>query len=118
MTLMSGSRSRADKFVDAEHDPRENGPSPGDERATLVEYLRAQRLTLELKCSGLDAAELARRSVEPSTMSLLGSVRHLAEVEWAWFRRRMSRLIRHVSDPWITERPAPTGQPVQPSPIR
>jgi hypothetical protein len=40
-------------FVDAEDDPREGGPSLGDERATLVEYLRCQRLTLELKCAGL-----------------------------------------------------------------
>jgi uncharacterized damage-inducible protein DinB len=77
-------------FIDLEEDPRENGPSLGDERATLVEFLRCQRLTLELKCSGLDAADLARRSVEPSTMSLLGLVRHMAEVERGWFRRVMA----------------------------
>jgi hypothetical protein len=57
---MSGSSKRADMFVDPEDDPREGGASLGDERATLVEYLRCQRLTLELKCSGLDAADLAR----------------------------------------------------------
>jgi hypothetical protein len=62
------------------------------ERATLVGYLRDQRLTLELKCSGLDAANLARRSVAPSNLSLLGLVRHLAEVERTWFRRRMAGL--------------------------
>ena len=67
--------------------PREGGPTLGDERATLVEYLRCQRLTLEMKCSGLDAAALARRSVPPSTLSLLGLVRHLGEVERSWFRR-------------------------------
>jgi uncharacterized damage-inducible protein DinB len=77
-------------FVDPDDDPREGGPTQGDERATLVEYLRCQRLTLELKCSGLDAAQLASRSVEPSTMSLLGLVRHLAEVERSWFRRRLA----------------------------
>lgn len=43
-----------------------------------MEYLRCQRLTLELKCAGLDAADLARRSVEPSTMSLLGLVPELS----------------------------------------
>src|SRR5205814_4855141 len=59
-------------------------------RTTLMEYLRYQRLTLELKCSGLDATDLARRSVEPSTLSLLGLVRHMAEVERTWFRRRMA----------------------------
>jgi uncharacterized damage-inducible protein DinB len=77
-------------FIDAEHDPRENAPTLGDERATLVEFLRCQRLTLELKCSGLDTADLARRSVEPSTLSLLGLLRHMADVERSWFRRTMS----------------------------
>ena len=70
----------------SDDDPRENGPRLGDERGTLVESLRSARLTLELKCSGLDADAMARRSVEPSTMSLLGLVRHLAEVERATFR--------------------------------
>jgi uncharacterized damage-inducible protein DinB len=81
---------RADMFLPLDEDPRENGPTLGDERATLVEFLRCQRLTLEVKCRGLDAEQLARRSVEPSTMSLLGLVRHLAEVERNWFRRVMN----------------------------
>jgi uncharacterized damage-inducible protein DinB len=83
---------RADIFVDAGSDPRAGGPQLGDERATLAEYLRGQRLTLQLKCDGLDAGQLARRAVEPSTLSLLGLVRHMAEVERAWFRRRFARL--------------------------
>jgi uncharacterized damage-inducible protein DinB len=74
-------------FVEPENDPRENGPSLGDERATLAEWLRCQRETLKLKCSGLSATDLARRSVEPSTLSLLGLVRHMADVERHWFRR-------------------------------
>ena len=74
----------------SDDDPRENGPTLGDERTTLVEALRCQRLTLEMKCSGLDADALARRSVAPSTMSLLGLVRHLAEMERATFRVLMS----------------------------
>jgi uncharacterized damage-inducible protein DinB len=81
---------RADRFIDPESDPREGDLSLGDERATLTEYLRAQRLTLHLKCEGLDADQLARRAVEPSTMSLLGLVRHLAEVERKWFRQRFA----------------------------
>ena len=81
---------RADMFLDEADDPRENGPTLGDERATLAEYLRYERLTLEIKCDGLDAEQLARRSVEPSTMSLLGLVRHLADVERYWFRRVMA----------------------------
>jgi uncharacterized damage-inducible protein DinB len=83
---------RADRFIDAKSDPREGGVSLGDERATLTEYLRAQRLTLQLKCEGLDAAQLARRAVQPSTMSLLGLVRHMAEVERKWFRQRFADL--------------------------
>ena len=82
---------RADMFLALEDDPREGGPRLGDERATLTEFLRCQRLTLQLKCEGLDAEQLARRSVEPSTMSLLGLVRHMAEVERSWFRRRFAR---------------------------
>jgi len=75
-----------------EDDPREGGPRLADERTTLLEYLRCQRLTLEMKCAGLDAVALARRSVEPSTLSLLGLVRHMADVERAWFRMRMAGL--------------------------
>jgi uncharacterized damage-inducible protein DinB len=83
---------RAGQFLDPASDPREGGPGLGDERATLNEYLRSQRLTLQLKCEGLDAEQLARRSVEPSTMSLLGLLRHMAEVERAWFHRRFAGL--------------------------
>jgi uncharacterized protein DUF664 len=77
---------RADMFIDLGDDPREDGPRLGGERTTLVEALRCARLTLEMKCSGLDPEAMARRSVEPSTMSLLGLVRHLAEMERATFR--------------------------------
>jgi uncharacterized damage-inducible protein DinB len=86
-------KRRADLFLQPGDDPRETGAtSLGDEKATLVESLRYQRLTLEAKCSGLDAEQLARRSVEPSTMSLLGLVRHLAEVERGWFRQILAGL--------------------------
>jgi len=74
----------------SDDDPREHGPRLGDERTTLLESLRCERLTLQLKCAGLDAEAMARRSVEPSTMSLLGMVRHLAEVERATFRGTMA----------------------------
>ncbi len=72
--------------IDPENDPRPEGPWVGDERDVLVGFLRWQRATLELKCAGLDAADLARRAVEPSALSLLGLVRHMAEVERSWFR--------------------------------
>ncbi len=73
-------------FVRPEDDPRTDGGFT-DERTTLTGYLRDYRLTLELKCAGLDAAGLARRSVEPSNLSLLGLVRHLTDVERRWFRQ-------------------------------
>jgi hypothetical protein len=94
MMRVMATRRRADMFTEdgrpSDDDPREHGARLGDERATLVEALRCQRLTLELKCAGLDADAMARRSVEPSTMSLLGLVRHLAEVERATFRVLMA----------------------------
>jgi len=77
-------------FIELDTDPRADPPPRGDERATLVGFLRWQRDTLELKCSGLGAADLARRSAEPSTMSLLGLVRHMADVERGWFRGIMA----------------------------
>lgn len=76
-----------DMFVPPEEDPREHGDDRVEgERPTLVKYLRDYRLTLELKCAGLDASAMARRSVEPSNLSLLGLVRHLAGTEQYWFR--------------------------------
>ena len=79
-----------DMWLDPDDDPREAGTPDVDERSTLLDYLRRYRLTLELKCVDLDAEQLARRSVPPSTMSLLGLVRHMAEVERDWFRREMA----------------------------
>jgi uncharacterized damage-inducible protein DinB len=79
--------------TDSEIDPRDlakDRVATADERATLVAFLRYQRDTFELKCAGLGAVELARRSVEPSTLSLLGLVRHLADVERSWFREVMA----------------------------
>jgi uncharacterized damage-inducible protein DinB len=77
-------------WVDPQDDPRDTGAELPDERSVLADYLRAYRLTLEMKCAGLDAGQLARRSVPPSTMSLLGLIRHMADVERAWFRQTMA----------------------------
>jgi hypothetical protein len=93
MAAMATTR-RADMFTEdgkpSDDDPREHRVRLGDERTTLVEALRCERLTLELKCEGLDAEAMAQRSVPPSTMSLLGIVRHLAEGERATWRRLMA----------------------------
>src|SRR5882724_5476940 len=93
MAAMATTR-RADMFTadgrPSDDDPREHRLRLGDERTTLAESLRCQRLTLEMKCAGLDAEAMARRAAPPSTMSLLGLVRHLAEVERATFRVLMA----------------------------
>jgi hypothetical protein len=80
-------------WMDPAKDPRfAAGAELEGERATLLDYLRAYRLAIEMKCADLDASQLARRSVPPSTMSLLGLVRHLADVERNWFRRVMAQV--------------------------
>src|SRR3954454_867380 len=76
----------SDMWLPDEEDPRTAG-NPVGEKATYQEYLTNYRLTIELKCDGLNAEQLARRSVPPSTLSLLGLVRHLAQVENNWFQR-------------------------------
>jgi uncharacterized damage-inducible protein DinB len=69
---------------------RRSEPELGDERSMLEAWLEYHRETLLAKCAGLSGARLAERSVPPSPMSLLGLVRHLAEVERQWFRRRFA----------------------------
>ncbi|MGH3330584.1 MAG: DinB family protein [Nocardioidaceae bacterium] len=56
----------------------------------LDAWLEYHRQTLQLKCAGLTVEQLRRRAVEPSSLSLLGLVRHMTEVERAWFRRRVA----------------------------
>lgn len=100
---------RADVFLPQERDPREGRPRPAGERAVLLEFLRLARMTLELKCAGLDAEALARRAVPPSTMSLLGLVRHMAEVERVWFAVRLSGRDREQVPPLYTSAHEPDG---------
>ncbi|MDK0523840.1 DinB family protein [Streptomyces sp. ML-6] len=57
------------------------------ERRMLEGWLRRHRETLLAKCAGLEPAQLVRTTVEPSNLTLLGLVRHMAEVERWWFRR-------------------------------
>ncbi|MGW6565765.1 DinB family protein [Streptomyces sp. NPDC054975] len=68
-------------------DPRVAPPHLGGERETLRAFLDYHRTTLAMRCQGLDDEQLRQRSMPPSTLSLLGLVRHMAEVERAWFRR-------------------------------
>ena len=66
---------------------RSDPPSTTDERTMLIDFLDFYRSTLLAKCAGLDADELCTRSVPPSTMSLAGMLRHMAEVERYWFEQ-------------------------------
>jgi uncharacterized damage-inducible protein DinB len=71
-----------------EDDPRVMA-GPVGELATIREYLSNYRLTLGLKCEDLSPEQLATRSVPPSTLSLLGLIRHMARVEHNWFQRTL-----------------------------
>ncbi|MFG2998591.1 DinB family protein [Streptomyces sp. NPDC048340] len=82
---------RAGFLQAAGSEERFNGPATGDERALITDMLAAQRTTLLLKCAGLEPELLSRRSVDPSTLSLLGLVRHLADAERRWFRRVLAQ---------------------------
>ena len=68
-------------------DPRTSPPRVGDERTILEAWLDYHRDTLLWACHGLDDEQLRRRAVPPSSLSLLGLVRHMTEVERSWFRR-------------------------------
>ncbi|GAA2132291.1 DinB family protein [Kitasatospora kazusensis] len=68
-------------------DNRIDPPRTGNERETLRGYLEVHRETLAMKCQGLSDEDLRSQSMPPSTLSLLGLVRHMAEVERNWFRR-------------------------------
>jgi uncharacterized damage-inducible protein DinB len=61
-------------------------PHHADERGTLTAFLDFHRATLALKCEGMTDDQLRARAVPPSDLSLLGIVRHMAEVERNWFR--------------------------------
>ncbi|MER5450670.1 DinB family protein [Streptomyces sp. NPDC002766] len=66
---------------------RREPPTTADERTMLEGWLEYHRQTLAWKCEGLTDAQLRTASVEPSTLSLMGLVRHMADVERGWFRR-------------------------------
>ncbi|MGW5361192.1 DinB family protein [Actinopolymorpha pittospori] len=73
-------------------DATERIPPPiiGGEREMLRGFLDYHRATLAMKCDGLSDDQLREKSMPPSTLSLLGLVRHMAEVERAWFRRAIN----------------------------
>ncbi|GGL11442.1 DinB family protein [Streptomyces flaveus] len=66
---------------------RREPATTADERTMLEGWLDYHRETLAWKCEGLSDAQLRTASVEPSELSLMGLVRHMAEVERGWFRK-------------------------------
>ncbi len=59
-------------------------PVTGDERFVTTTLLDFHRCTLAMKCRSLSDEQLRQRSVETSTLTLLGLVRHMTEVERYW----------------------------------
>ncbi len=79
-------RSTTTPVVPQQENTRTDGPMTGGERAVLEHWLDLYRDTTLMKIADLDAEQLTRRSVSPSSMSLIGIVRHLTEVEAYWLR--------------------------------
>jgi uncharacterized damage-inducible protein DinB len=67
---------------------RTEPPEVAGEREAVQAWLDYHRATLLFKCEGLTGEQLVKRAVPPSSLSLLGLVRHMSEVERSWFRRR------------------------------
>ena len=61
-----------------------------DERTTLTEFLDYYRATLQVKIDGLTDEQAREAAVPPSDLTLLGLLRHMADVERSWFRRRFT----------------------------
>ncbi|SDM50462.1 Protein of unknown function [Streptomyces sp. cf386] len=77
------------------------------ERTMLEGWLEYHRQTLAWKCEGLTDAQLRTASVEPSELSLMGLVRHMAEVERGWFRKVLAA---EDSDPIYYTEEDPDGE--------
>jgi uncharacterized damage-inducible protein DinB len=65
-------------------------PYQGGEREMLQGFLQRARESALKRCAGLTPEQLVTRSAPPSTLSLLGIVRHLTDVERIWFRIRFA----------------------------
>ena len=65
-------------------------PPVSDERTTLETFLDYQRAVLVRKAEGLNDEQSRCAACPPSDMTMLGLVRHLAEVERNWFRRGLA----------------------------
>ena len=80
---------------------RTRPPTVAGEREMLESWLDFHRDTLVWKCVGLSDKQLKRRACPPSTLTLLGLVRHMNEVEAGWFGRFVGEPERvYSTDEW------------------
>ncbi|AXE25415.1 Mini-circle protein [Streptomyces globosus] len=79
---------------------RTEPPTRAGEREMLEGWLDYHRATLAWKCEGLAEEDLRRAPLPPSELSLMGLVRHMAEVERYWFREIM--LGEDLPDRYVT----------------
>lgn len=70
------------------------------EPAALRAFVTYHRQTLLWKVSGLTGEQLATRSLPSTAMTLLGLVRHLANVEHGWWRVRVAGEQAPPPHPW------------------
>ncbi len=78
------------KLEASEDIPRPDPDMMGDEWDSLSQWLDFHRATFRLKCAGLTDDQLKLRPVATSTLSLLGLMRHLTEVERGWFAETLA----------------------------
>ncbi|HEV2106722.1 MAG TPA: DinB family protein [Thermomicrobiales bacterium] len=83
-------------------DNRPEPPFAAPPKEMVEAFLDYQRATLLWKIDGLSDEDL-RRSFPPSTMTLLGMVKHLAYVERWWFGIVFAGV--DLPDPWTKEDP-------------
>ncbi|MFE1171951.1 DinB family protein [Streptomyces sp. NPDC058773] len=76
-------------------------PTVAGERDMLQGWLDFHRDTLLTKCTGLTGEQLTQATSAPSTLTLLGLVRHMTDVERSWFRKRF--LGEPIDDVYFTE---------------
>lgn len=91
--------------VAAPRDDRVEPAPVAGEREQLLAFLEYHRDTFDRKVAGLTQDQLRSRSVEPSSLSLLGLARHLAEVERSWFRRGVAGQADALPLTWDEDNP-------------
>jgi uncharacterized damage-inducible protein DinB len=79
----------AGRIVSVRSVTRIDPPFVASERDALIGWLGYHRATLAMKCDGLSPDQLCARPIATTSMSLIGLVRHMAEVERGWFSIRI-----------------------------